>query len=137
MAEINLTGTHQGFGHTYRKDGWWVRPLIVFVCLTSFVIYTTWAAFQGEYYSFGPYLSPCTHRKYLVIPRIAGLVRNPDGGHQHYPFLLHSWSCGRPVYSGSPVTITVEPIIKLSGPIRLHAPSPNQEKNISEKILFR
>ncbi len=66
MAEINLTGTHQGFGHTYRKDGWWVRPLIVFVCLTSFVIYTTWAAFQGEYYSFGPYLSP------LYSPEIFG-----------------------------------------------------------------
>ena len=43
MAEINLTGKHQGFGHTNRKDAWWVRPLVIFVCLSAFVIYTTWA----------------------------------------------------------------------------------------------
>ena len=58
MAEINLTGKHQGFGHTNRKDGWWLRPLIVFVCLSAFVIYATWAAFQGQHYFFGSYLSP-------------------------------------------------------------------------------
>lgn len=58
MAEINLTGKHQGFGHTNRKDAWWVRPLVIFVCLSAFVIYTTWAALQGEHYSFGSYLSP-------------------------------------------------------------------------------
>ena len=31
---------------------------MVFVVLFSFIIYTTWAAFQGEYYSYGNYLSP-------------------------------------------------------------------------------
>ena len=47
-----------GFGHTSRRDAWWARPLLVFAGLTAFIIYTTWAAFQGEHYSFGPYLSP-------------------------------------------------------------------------------
>jgi hypothetical protein len=47
-----------GFGKTYRKDLWWVNPLLVFLGLTGFIIYTTWAALQGEYYSIGPYLSP-------------------------------------------------------------------------------
>ena len=31
---------------------------MVFCGLTAFVIYTTWAAFQGEHYHHGPYLSP-------------------------------------------------------------------------------
>lgn len=47
-----------GFGITARNDTWWVRPLGVFLVLTSFIIYATWAAFQGEHYSAGPYLSP-------------------------------------------------------------------------------
>ena len=35
-----------------------MRPLIIFLGLSAFITYTTWAAFQGEYYHFGPYLSP-------------------------------------------------------------------------------
>ena len=58
MAEINLTGKHQGFGHTRRRDAWWIKTLVVFICLFSFVVYATWAAFQGVHYSYGPYLSP-------------------------------------------------------------------------------
>ena len=57
MAEVHLTDM-RGFGHTNRKDAWWARPLIVFVCLSVFLVYVTWAALQGEHYTFGPYLSP-------------------------------------------------------------------------------
>jgi hypothetical protein len=77
MAEINLTDRRQGFGQTYRKDAWWASPLIVFVCLTFFVVYVTWAAFQGEHYTFGPYLSP------LYSPELFG--DSP-----------HSWFGGKP-----------------------------------------
>jgi hypothetical protein len=48
----------RGFGETSRTDRWWVQPLAVFAGLTIFVLYATWAAFQGEHYRFGPYLSP-------------------------------------------------------------------------------
>ena len=41
-----------------RKDMWWVTPLLTFIGLGAFVVYSTWAAFQGEYYSIGNYLSP-------------------------------------------------------------------------------
>jgi hypothetical protein len=58
MSEANIPGTIQRFGYTTRRDAWWVKPAIVFIILTAFVIYTTWAAFQGEYYSYGSYLSP-------------------------------------------------------------------------------
>ena len=46
------------FGQTSRRDKWWVSPLLVFLGLSAFVVYSTWAAFQNGYYTFGPYLSP-------------------------------------------------------------------------------
>ncbi len=58
MAEINVAQTVYRFGQTARKDGWWVRPLLIFVGLSCFVVYVTWAAFQGNHYWYGPYLSP-------------------------------------------------------------------------------
>lgn len=48
----------QRFGRTTRKDAWWVQPLVVFTILSAFVVYATWAAFQGEHYTYGAYLSP-------------------------------------------------------------------------------
>ena len=48
----------RAFGETSRRDTWWLQPLAVFVGLTSFIAYSTWAAFQGAHYHFGPYLSP-------------------------------------------------------------------------------
>jgi len=58
MGEINLATTSHGFGYTKRKDVWWARPLLIFIGLSAFVIYVTWAAFQGEHYTSGPYISP-------------------------------------------------------------------------------
>jgi hypothetical protein len=46
------------FGETSRTDLWWLKPLAILMGLAGFVAYSTWAAFQGEYYTFGPYLSP-------------------------------------------------------------------------------
>jgi hypothetical protein len=48
----------RGFGQTQRQDRWWLQPLAVFLGLSLFVIYATWAALQGEHYTHGPYLSP-------------------------------------------------------------------------------
>ena len=58
MSVIQLSGKRQSFGQTARRDSWWVSPLIVFICLSSFLIYANWAAFQGTNYTYGPYLSP-------------------------------------------------------------------------------
>lgn len=52
------TPPRRGFGQTARPDLWWVNPLLVFLGLGAFVVYSTWAAFQGDFYRFGPYLSP-------------------------------------------------------------------------------
>ena len=51
-----------------RRDLWWVQPLVVFLGLSTFVVYATWAAFQGEHYTSGPYLSP------FYSPEIFGAV---------------------------------------------------------------
>src|SRR5271155_1845416 len=50
----------RGFGQTSRKGLWWLTPLVVFLGLGAFVVYSTWAAFQGVNYYFAPhgYLSP-------------------------------------------------------------------------------
>src|SRR5262245_57044957 len=46
------------FGATSRQDRWWLQPALVFTILAAFIVYATWAAFQGNHYWFGPYLSP-------------------------------------------------------------------------------
>jgi hypothetical protein len=58
MEAIPLRVVPSGFGETNRRDSWWATPLAVFVGLSLFVIYATWAAFQNSHYTFGPYLSP-------------------------------------------------------------------------------
>lgn len=40
----------RSFGQTSRRDRWWVQPALVFAGLSLFIVYATWAAFQGAYY---------------------------------------------------------------------------------------
>jgi hypothetical protein len=58
MPSVDVLWTPRGFGQTARQDRWWVQPLLVFLGLSSFLVYANWAAFQGKYYFWGPYLSP-------------------------------------------------------------------------------
>ena len=51
----------QPFLQTSRKGAWWAFPLLCIVVFGSFVVYATWAAFQGRYYYSGHgsnYISP-------------------------------------------------------------------------------
>ncbi|HUS05869.1 MAG TPA: hypothetical protein VMZ52_06225 [Bryobacteraceae bacterium] len=58
MASTDLPLYPRRFGQTQRRDTWWLQPLLVFLGLSTFIVYSTWAAFQGKNYTFGPYLSP-------------------------------------------------------------------------------
>ena len=58
MEAVPVKFVPRGFGETYRRDAWWVEPLVVFLVLGGFVVYATWAAFQNAHYTYGPYLSP-------------------------------------------------------------------------------
>jgi hypothetical protein len=58
MAEAEISLPPRAFGETRRADLWWAQPLLIFLVLSAFIAYATWAAFQGEHYFWGPYLSP-------------------------------------------------------------------------------
>src|SRR6201985_2956432 len=58
MSQIDVPLTRSGFGQTKRADNRWVQPIVVFLGLSAFIVYSTWAALQGQHYRFGPYLSP-------------------------------------------------------------------------------
>lgn len=45
-------------GSTLRRDSWWVELLPVIILLGGFGLYATLRAFEGAFYSWGPYLSP-------------------------------------------------------------------------------
>lgn len=50
---------------TLRQDRWWIQPAITFAVLLAFVVYASWAAFQGNDYYYrpdhllSPFYSPC------------------------------------------------------------------------------
>jgi len=58
MSTRPLVLAQHRFGETARRDAWWIQPLLVFLGLSTFLVYATWAAFQGEHYVHGPYISP-------------------------------------------------------------------------------
>ncbi len=58
MAQVSLPLAERHFGQTSRRDAWWLQPLLVFLGLSAFIAYATWAALQGTNYWYGPYLSP-------------------------------------------------------------------------------
>jgi len=58
MASNLVSITRRGFGETTRRGAWWLQSLVTFLGFSAFIVYSTWAAFQGEHYEYGPYLSP-------------------------------------------------------------------------------
>lgn len=58
MSYADVSLKQRPFGQTTRPDAWWAQPLLVLAGLSAFIVYSTWAAFQGEHYYDGPYLSP-------------------------------------------------------------------------------
>src|SRR6516162_10409218 len=58
MSQPATSIPHAGFAQTARQDVWWAQPLLVFVGLSAFLVYATWAGIQGDHYYSGNYLSP-------------------------------------------------------------------------------
>ena len=81
MAETHpslRTLVRPGFGETSRPDAWWLQPLVVFLGLSAFIVYSTWAAFQNGHYRFGPYLSPFYSPELFGDPQHALFGLKPD-----------------------------------------------------------
>jgi hypothetical protein len=47
MPYVDTLPKQRGFAQTTRPDVWWLQPLAVFLGFSAFIIYSTWAAFQG------------------------------------------------------------------------------------------
>src|SRR5438045_9587933 len=77
-TEVSIA-SRRSFGETMRADIWWTQPLLVFIGLSIFILYSTWAAFQGKNYFVGNYISP------FYSPEIFG--DSP-----------HSWFGSKPVW---------------------------------------
>jgi hypothetical protein len=86
----------RSFGQTMRRDLWWLYPLLTFLALGAFVVYSTWAAFQGDHYRYGNYLSP------FYSPELLGSARALFGPKPEWipawlpftPALLILWAPG-------------------------------------------
>jgi hypothetical protein len=58
MAGESVTVSQGHFVGTLRRDAWWTEILPAALLLGAFGIYATFRAFEGAYYTWGPYLSP-------------------------------------------------------------------------------
>ncbi len=77
----------KGFTSTLRADKWWIGPLAVLSGLLTFIVYSTWSAWQGEYFwwsggseGFGGYLSPFYSPPLFIYAAAEGI-----------PPLEHAW----------------------------------------------
>jgi len=134
-AEVSVP--RRSFGQTMRPDVWWTQPLLVFLGLSIFIVYSTWAAFQGTHYFFGNYISP------FYSPEIFGdsphnwFGSKPDWWPKWLLFLQRSSFSGRRADSDSPAIIIEGRITKRFGPIRLHARSVNRARLILASVHSR
>jgi hypothetical protein len=106
MAQVTAAPVRkQTFGETARRDNWWLGPLLTVLGLSAFLVYGTWASWQGNGYEIrqvrgaeafhsagnkpvAPYLSPF----------FAPLIYDPNGqsphawiGHDIRPSWLPGW----------------------------------------------
>ena len=76
-STVPVSVVRRRLGETERRDLWWIQPALVFLGLSTFIVYATWAAFQNRHYVYGPYISP------FYSPEIFGASR-------------HSWFGAKP-----------------------------------------
>ncbi len=74
MAQAQVSLPLRPFGQTSRRDLWWVTPLLVFLGFSTFIAYSTWAAFQGDQYHYvkngSNYLSPFYSPELFTDPAV-------------------------------------------------------------------
>ncbi len=107
-----LGGYKEGLFQTNRSDYWWIEPLLTGFGFLCFVIYTTWAMFQGNYYwwsggseGFGGYLSPFYSPLLFIEQNVAGAAP-----------IAHAWFGPWPDWMPSLIPVTPA-ILILAGPL--------------------
>jgi hypothetical protein len=98
MAEARMSlPVVRSFGETGRRDLWWVQPLLVVLVLATFIVYSTWAAFQNKHYYYQGYLSPFYSPELFGASEHAWFGRQPAWWPGWLPFsaaLLILWAPG-------------------------------------------
>ena len=81
----------RGFLQTQRTDYWWIQPILVLLGLGGFVVYSTWAAFQGCNYFTGGVDQLGVQR--LLSPFYSPVLWDPRGIHSGHAWFgqLPSW----------------------------------------------
>lgn len=73
QAQGMTSGGHEvGLGRNYRLDHWWLAPILTCLGFMGFIVYSTWAALQGNHYWYGSYLSPFYSPLFFIDPSVAG-----------------------------------------------------------------
>ena len=134
---VPLVIVRRRFGETARRDAWWIQPLVVFLGFSTFVVYATWAAFQGDHYTYGPYLSP------FYSPELFG--SSPHSWFGPKPAAWPAWLPFSPALLILPIPGLFRltcyyyrgAYYKASGAIRLPARSASRGRATGARIRFR
>ena len=105
-----LPGGHIiGLGETRRPDNWWVGPLSTVLFIVTALGYGTWAAFQGDHYQAGPYLSPLYSPTLLTDATAVGGAGTFGGEHYGHVWFgnFPSWW---PAFIPASVALLILPI---------------------------
>ena len=79
-SKVTALPVKRTFGETMRDDAWWIQPAVVFLGFSAFIVYSTWAAFQGEFYAYGNLLSPFYSPEIWYPLGGADCNRKPEAG---------------------------------------------------------
>ena len=74
MAANLVQITRRGMGETMRRDLWWLQPVLTFLGLGAFVVYSTWAAFQGEHYTYESAYPGSDEKRFVAIGLAKGRI---------------------------------------------------------------
>ena len=108
----SIGGYKEGLFQTDRSDYWWLEPLLTGFGFLCFVVYTTWAMLQGNYYwwssgneGFGGYLSPFYSPLLFIEQNVLGAAP-----------ISHAWFGAWPKWMPSLIPVTPA-ILILAGPL--------------------
>lgn len=97
-GRAQIGGHATGLGATARTDAWWIEPLLTGLGFLSFVLYSTWAAFQGNHYFADPYLSPFFSPLIFVDPNVVGAAPVHHALFGSWPSWWPAWFPASPAF---------------------------------------
>lgn len=98
-------------GCTKRQDSWLAGPAATFLAIMAFIVYSTWAAFQGQHYYAEPYLSPFYAPVLLerADPALAGTTITGSASGQTHAWFGTEWPAFIPGFVTPAMLILIFP----------------------------